>query len=62
MERVKISDNRFEYFETEEEKNKKIAEQDKDFIIADLMVENANLQQQINDVSLIIADMMGGSM
>lgn len=35
-------------------------EQDKDFIIADLMMQNAELQQQINDMSLIVADLMIG--
>lgn len=45
---------------TEQEKNIMLVEQDKDFIIADLMMKNAELQQQINDISLIVADLMIG--
>ena len=56
MEEIKINLNCIEYFETEQEKEKKIDEQDKDFIIADLMMQNAELQQQINDISFIIAE------
>lgn len=39
-------------------RNEQQAEQDKDLMIAELMLQNANLQQQINDMSLIVADMM----
>lgn len=61
MERVKISDNRFEYFETEQEKEKRLLEQDKDLIISDLIFENAELKQRLSDMEMIVADMLGGS-
>lgn len=61
MEPVRRGGNCIEYFETEQEQQRRILEQDKDFIIADLMIQNAELQQQINDISMIIVDiMMGG--
>lgn len=60
MEQVKRNSNCIEYFETKQERDKKMLEQDKDFIIADLMMQNAELQQQINDMSLIVADLMIG--
>lgn len=62
MEQVKRNPNCIEYFETDQEKEKKLLEQDKDFIIADVMMQNAELQQRVNDISLIVADlMMGGT-
>lgn len=56
MERVQRDSNCIEYFETEQEKEQKQLEQDKDYIIAELMIQNAELQQQINDISFIIAE------
>ena len=62
MEQVKRNPNCIEYFETDQEKEKKLLEQDRDFIIADVMMQNAELQQRVNDISLIVADlMMGGT-
>ncbi|WP_066505532.1 hypothetical protein [Abyssisolibacter fermentans] len=60
MERLQLNTNCFEFFETKEEKKQKQINGDKDLIIADLLIQNAEKEQRLNDLELIVADMLGG--
>lgn len=39
---------------------KRQEEKDKDLVAAELMLQNADLQQQINDMGMVIADIIQG--
>jgi len=54
---VKISDL---VLVRQEEQNKRLAETDRDLLLADVMMANAELQQQLNDLSMVLADLMTG--
>lgn len=44
----------------QEEQGKQQAETDRDLLLADVMMANAELQQQLNDLSMVLADLMTG--
>ncbi len=48
-------------FINKEVKDKVQSENDKDVIIADLMLENAELKQRVEDMEMIVSDMLGGN-
>ncbi|WFD12446.1 hypothetical protein [Tepidibacter hydrothermalis] len=54
MKKVHISSNCVEYIDTEQELEAKQLEKDKDLIIDNLLLENATLKQQLQDLQNMV--------
>ncbi len=54
---IKIKATDLEILRQEEERQKQ-AEVDRDLLLADVMLLNAELQRAVNDLSLVVADLM----